>query len=475
MMKLETLFEHCAEIISIVKRNPAPDEFLSQYFRSKKYIGSKERKIISEVVFIHLRFLGFTEVLFERLSKSLENIETKMENLLKILITLYLNLLLYPEQLQSIINAISKLYNPENNLDHFQSYIIDKISQNFNLGEVKDLIFEYDSEIIRFKKIYLSEKTKDIENISARLSLPKFIMQSWLEYYPKQDVNPLEIAESLLFPSPFTIRVNNLIYSRNEILEELQKEDILGYPTKFSPFGITIIERINLLQNQLYKSGKIEIQDEGSQLVCLACNPETKFKILDACAGAGGKSLFFAFLQKDKGFIVANDVNILKLKELQHRARRAGFKSIITNFFKYEKNQMALLKENYFDIVLVDAPCSGIGTARRNPMHKWLLTPKKLQKIAMKQTELLSFYSRFVKKGGILVYSTCSLMPEENTCVAKNFLLRHREFIPEPLSLSFKSYDITLPLLDEESFELTLFPNIHGTDGFYIAKFRRAT
>ncbi|MGB9912709.1 MAG: hypothetical protein ACPLRO_05015, partial [Candidatus Kapaibacteriota bacterium] len=105
MMKLETLFEHCAEIISIVKRNPAPDEFLSQYFRSKKYIGSKERKIISEVVFIHLRFLGFTEVLFERLSKSLENIETKMENLLKILITLYLNLLLYPEQLQSIINA----------------------------------------------------------------------------------------------------------------------------------------------------------------------------------------------------------------------------------------------------------------------------------------------------------------------------------------------------------------------------------
>ncbi|MGB9912710.1 MAG: hypothetical protein ACPLRO_05020, partial [Candidatus Kapaibacteriota bacterium] len=124
-----------------------------------------------------------------------------------------------------------KLYNPENNLDHFQSYIIDKISQNFNLGEVKDLIFEYDSEIIRFKKIYLSEKTKDIENISARLSLPKFIMQSWLEYYPKQDVNPLEIAESLLFPSPFTIRVNNLIYSRNEILDELQKEDILGYPT----------------------------------------------------------------------------------------------------------------------------------------------------------------------------------------------------------------------------------------------------
>lgn len=474
-MKIDSLLGHCAEIVKIVSKSTlAPDELISQYFRGKKYIGSKERKIISEIVFMHLRLMGFSNFIFDTLS--IKETPSKVKNSVELIaLSLYVILLLYPQQLNTIVDSIEKLYKCSNGLEYLQIIIIDKIQPNFNMTKLKVFLDEIEKKCKVFDYTLLPNEDNFLGILWARYSIPSFILKSWFNFYPSIGINPIDIAESLLFPSNFTIRLNNKNFTRDEIIQRLETENISCIKTKYSPFGITITERINLLQNPLYKNGTIEVQDEGSQLICLACNPNRNDKILDACAGAGGKSLFFAFLQNDSGYIVANDINILKLKELRHRANRSGFKSIHTHLLQPNAKPNKLLKENYFDIVLVDAPCSGIGTSRRNPMHKWLLTPKKLEKIVRKQVELLEYYSRFVKKDGTLVYATCSLMPEENQYVTQKFLEKNSNFQPEPLSLTFDKQGIALPLLKENFHEITLLPHIHGTDGFYIAKFRKAT
>lgn len=475
-MKFETILQHCVELLKIVTKSKlAPDVIASEYFRHKKYFGSKERKIASEIVFLHLRFLGFSEYLFEKFNKSINN-KNSENTAEKVLLTLFINIMLYPENLNLITQNIEKLYSIDNGKELLQKYIIDQIELNFNLVELKTNIKELDQFFQRFKK-YPQQNTEaeDLTKLSARCSVQHFILSSWIKLYPLQGINPFEIAESLLFPSPLTIRINNNNFPRERILELLQSEGFECYNTSFSPYGITFPERVKLLQHPLYKNGIIEIQDEGSQFICLACKPRKGDKILDACAGAGGKSLFLSFLQGDNGFIVANDINILKLKELMKRANRAGFKSIKTNLLSTKKSKATLLRENYFDIVLVDAPCSGIGTSRRNPMHKWWITEQRLQKIARKQLELLSFYSKFVKQGGHLVYSTCSLMPDENQFVTSKFLEINNDFKPAPLIDAFDYFGISIPNLTENSFELNLFPHIHKTDGFYIAKFVKAT
>ncbi|MCX7908159.1 MAG: RsmB/NOP family class I SAM-dependent RNA methyltransferase [Ignavibacteria bacterium] len=469
-MKFETIIEHCVEITKVILKSASPpDAIMNEYFRKKKYIGSKERKIISEVVFINLRFLGFTNFIVKTFNKTSTTDQPHKEKI-KILISLLINILLYPRNLNSLSESIERLYNLTNGTEYLQNYIIDFLKLNFNFDETKNLILELD-----YTCKNIPNPQEQTQLLSARYSIPEFILSSWFRYTPYLKANPIKIADSLLYPSNFTIRINNKSYLREEIWSKFNKEGYDCYLTKFSPFGLTFTERVKILEHPYYRQGIIEIQDEGSQLICIACNPEKNSKILDACAGAGGKTLFFAFLQEDTGEIVANDINLLKLKELQKRAIRSGFSSIKTNLLQPGKKKKNILKENYFDIVLVDAPCSGIGTSKRNPMHKWWLNPNKLFRLSKKQLELLSFYSRFLKRGGYLFYSTCSLMPEENQIVAEEFLSSNPHFSPSSISNGFRSFSIEIPTLDVVPNQLTLFPHIHGTDGFFIAKFIKAT
>ena len=476
-MKFETILSHCTEVLEITKKSHIPtDELLGSYFRQKKYIGSSERKLISEIVFMHLRFLGFSKYVFDKLKKEFIDKNTNT-NSLDLLITLFINIELYPQNIFSIAKSIEKHYSVENGILFMLNFINDQIPNFFN--QLQSII----SEIDIIHKVLLKNKINNffenkslIEQVSARYSIPEFILESWVRYYPPQGINPFELAESLLFPSELTVRVNKIGFTRSKVIDLLREAKIEASETPYSPFGIKIPERVNLLQTDIYKNGIVDIQDEGSQLVCLACNPKPNDKILDACAGAGGKSLFLAFLQNDKGKIIANDVVVPKLIELNRRAKRAGFSSITTHHLSGKNlKRSSLLRPNFFDIVLVDAPCSGIGTSRRSPIHKWWLTPEKLKRLAKKQLELLSFYSQFVRPKSYLVYSTCSLMPEENIEIVQKFLKIHHSFIPVPLSESFQKFGIELPLLQKDSHTITLLPSVHKTDGFFIAKFQKAT
>ena len=221
---------------------------------------------------------------------------------------------------------------------------------------------------------------------------------------------------------------------------------------------------------KLFKDGLLEVQDEGSQLISYILNPEKGDYILDACAGAGGKTLHIASIMNDTGRIIATDVESNKLKELNKRASRFGYKSIETVSFNNFENSSKFGK---FDKIIIDAPCSGMGTVRRSPMLKWRLTPEILLKHQKKQLEILNFYSKHLKPGGFLVYSTCSIMSSENHEVIKKFLSTNEDFFPEPIKPSIDLFNITGLNLGENDYQLQLLPSVHNCDGFFMAKLRK--
>lgn len=483
-MHIEALIKHSTEVSKIIlKSTKSEDSILSSFLRSRKYIGSKERKIVSEIVFLHLRNKKFSDFLFNEIFGNSNLLEAKKEvNFVTeehLLLSLFLNSILYPKNLFNICDAIQQLYKTGEPLEFLQNIIIDQFKKkisfdkqlflnNINFFENNLLHTSKTNEIIKNTKMTPIQDDA-LHLASIRYSIPEFILESWSNYYQPKGINVYTLAESLLFPAPITLRINPMKTKRSEILNQLNNKGIVARATLYSTFGINLEKRINLIEYDIYKNGLVEVQDEGSQLVCFAVNPNKNDKILDACSGAGGKTLLLAQMQEDKGKIVANDINFLKLRELEHRARRAKLKSIRTY---YNKDGKFLFKDE-FDKVLIDAPCSGIGTARRNPMHKWRLNPEKLKKIARKQLELLQFYSKFVRKNGTLVYSTCSLMPEENIFVIQKFLNENTNFEPYSLKENFFDHRINLEWDNDNDFYLTLFPSIHKTDGFFICKLRK--
>lgn len=280
-----------------------------------------------------------------------------------------------------------------------------------------------------------------------------------------------DVWQSMTSAAPLVLRVNLRRVSRERALKHLHTDNIEAVASPLSPAAIIINQRVNLLQHPLYKGGIVEVQDEGSQLIGYACAPREHDRILDACAGAGGKSLHLADLQMAKGQIVANDIEWNRLKEIGPRANRAGVRCI-----SVEQRAAPGVKQRddrQFDIVLVDAPCSGMGTVRRMPMVKWRITQDTLTRHARKQRQVLEEYAPRVADGGVLVYGTCSIMPEENERVVEGFLADHPEFAGEPLAPCFERYGINVPGLTADQSMLQLDPLHHDTDGLFMARMRR--
>ena len=234
--------------------------------------------------------------------------------------------------------------------------------------------------------------------------------------------------------------------NREKIIQVLLDEGIHAQPTKLSPLGIVLDKRYNLNTLSLYKDGKIEVQDEGSQLVALACGVQSGDKVFDMCAGAGGKSLTFAQVMKNKGQIVAHDVSKRSLDELEKRAERAKVSIIKTTLD---------LPHESFDVVVCDVPCSGTGTGRRAPDAAHKITPEQFEKLLQTQREILNNAASLVKEGGRLCYITCSLTTDENEQQVENFLKIHPTFIAEQ--------------------KKRLTPANNGTDGFFISIMKRVS
>ena len=216
------------------------------------------------------------------------------------------------------------------------------------------------------------------------------------------------------------LRVNTLNTTKKNLGDTLLNEDIVTEPIKGYSSALRLPERANVFVTEAFKKGMFEVQDANSQLVAAFCDVKPGMRVVDACAGAGGKSLHLAALMENKGQIIAMDVYGSKLKELKRRARRNGAHNIEPR----EIDSTKVFKKLYgtADRVLIDAPCTGLGVIRRNPDTKWKLQPDFLEKITKTQQEILRSYSKIVKPGGKLVYATCSILPQENYDQVQSFL-----------------------------------------------------
>ncbi|WP_298724530.1 RsmB/NOP family class I SAM-dependent RNA methyltransferase [uncultured Ferrovibrio sp.] len=271
--------------------------------------------------------------------------------------------------------------------------------------------------------------------------------------------------------APLDLRVNTLKTSREDVLQQLRAESIGAAPTPFSPLGIRIAERVRLETSPLYTDGLIEPQDEAAQLGGLLMDAKPGEVVVDLCAGAGGKTLLLAALMRNRGELHAADNDPRRLARLGPRLQRAGVRNVIVHPADRMPDLLQKL-EGKADRVLLDVPCSGSGTWRRNPEARWRYDPASLEEVVRRQRGLLSDGARLVRPGGRLVYATCSILPTENDQQADWFLSHHAEFTELPLAQAFGG--IITEQRIQSGTRLALTPYRHGTDGFFAVAFQRA-
>ncbi len=267
---------------------------------------------------------------------------------------------------------------------------------------------------------------------------------------------------ALLERAPLDLRANRLKTDRDEVLPQLQG----ATPSPLSPIGIRLAEGTAIEDHSAYRGGLIEVQDEGSQLLVLACKAAPGMSVVDLCAGAGGKTLALAGEMANQGRIIASDVDRSRLSRMTPRLERAGASIVEARLLNPGAEFETLSKfEGSADIVLVDAPCSGTGTWRRNPETRWRLDEKRLARLGALQSSILDVAARLVKPGGYLVYAVCSVLAEEGRGQADAFARRHSSFVPEQ-ALSNVGRPSGVGTL--------LTPQHDGTDGFFVARWQLA-
>ena len=315
------------------------------------------------------------------------------------------------------------------------------------------------------ENIVWPEMAKDPGKAIAVLhSHPRWLVERWLDCYGIDETIAI-CRENNRMPEP-VVRVNSLKASRDEAIAALAVEKIVAGKTGYCADGLFLSTAAGLRETAAFRDGLIRVQDEASQLVARLVNPRPGERILDLCAGAGGKTVHLAALMENRGEIIAVDLHPDKLHLLTADAGRLGVTIVTTH-----AGNAATLPESFrgaFDRVLLDAPCSGLGTLRRNPEIRWRIAPPELEKSMSLQKRLLRKAADCVKPGGLLVYSVCTVTPEENESVVAELLAARPEFkrvSPE---------GIPPELIDADGFFRT-FPHRHGTDGFFGALFTRTS
>ncbi|WP_106182797.1 RsmB/NOP family class I SAM-dependent RNA methyltransferase [Candidatus Pandoraea novymonadis] len=301
----------------------------------------------------------------------------------------------------------------------------------------------------------------------VRSNLPSWIYQRLIAHLGELETEAL--AASMNQSAPLDCRVNLMKANRDDTLAALCKCGYLAKPTPFSPNGIRLVEKPELQKHSLFIAGAFEIQDEGSQLLCQLVAPRRGEIIVDFCAGAGGKTLAIGAAMRSTGRLYAFDVSEKRLSKLKPRLLRSGLSNVYPVVIDSEYDTKIERLVGKIDRVLVDVPCSGLGTLRRNPDMKWRQSPETVDELTGKQISILASASRLVKLGGRLVYATCSILHDENQEIVKSFLTTHLDFVEIPVNMVLSAQKINL----DTGKYLELNPHRHGTDGFFAAVFER--
>lgn len=427
------------------------DSVIEDTLKRKIFSDRRDRALLNALVFGVLRWRGRLDFVIETFSRiPINKIDAQVLSILRLGLFQVLHLDRIP--VSAAVNTsveLAKLSSP----DWVVSYV-NAILRNAARGQKK----------IPFPDI----QTDPLQAIAARKSFPQWLIRRWLDIDGLDET--VRRCDAINTIPPLTLRTNTLHTDRQKLLKSLADHAESVRPTKIAPDGV-------LLQNPnkplpdfaAFKKGWFQVQDEAAQLVTLLLNPRPGEKILDACAGLGGKTGHIAQLMTNTGRIIALDNDKIRLAKLNEQMQRIGV-SIVTSA-KHDLNK-ALLKEKFgtFDRILLDAPCSGLGVLRRNPDSKWNIKEQMLQSYAKNQVRFLNNLAHLVNRTGIMVFSVCSNEPEEGEWVSEQFLKFHPEFIIESPSPALP-IDVTA-FMTREGY-LKTSPHQHDMDGFFAVRFKR--
>ncbi len=422
-MHPKALLDACAELVRLTLKFDHPaDAIVSRFFRDNRGLGPRERATMAETVYTVLR----KKLLFDHLAPSGSG----------------------PKERRL---AILGFYGPG---DFLRSALTE---QEVNWLDQCEKVSPHD----------LMER--------HRHNLPEWLVQP-LKDQLGEEFWPM--VETLNLGAGLDLRVNTFKAKRADVQKELAKAGIKAVNTPYSPWGLRIAGKPALNKNEAFMRGDFEVQDEGSQLLSMLLDAKRGEMVTDFCAGAGGKTLAIGAAMRSTGRLYAFDTSAHRLDAFKSRLKRSGLSNVHPAAIAHERDDRVKRLTGKMDRVLVDAPCTGLGTLRRNPDLKWRQSMQAVEEMAVKQAAILQSASRMLKSGGRIVYATCSVLPQENEAIAEAFSVANPDFMPlsagDVLSELKVEAAATLCSGGENSqLYLRLWPHRHATDGFFAAVWQK--
>ena len=405
---------HALTII-LPARAPA-DAQLREYFRDNKTLGARDRALIADTVYAALR----RRRMLERVTPKATPREIALATLVKL--------------------------------------------QGVGLSQFESSLREGEREWLTA----LKAQNLDELPLELRADLPDWVIERLRKTLGDDEI--LALGRSLQQPAPLDLRVNTLKAPREGVLDRLDHDEIEAHATRFSPIGVRLRDKPALNKHPMFLDGAVEVQDEGSQLLGMLMEPRRGEMVVDFCAGAGGKTLQMGAAMQSSGRLYAFDVSDKRLANLGPRLKRSGLSNVFPQRIATENDPKVKRLRGKIDRVLVDAPCTGLGTLRRNPDLKSRQTADSVAELNAKQRSILAAAAALVKPGGRLVYGTCSLLTEENEAIVSEFLAAHPDFKLVKANEVLERQGVKVPGTGEY---LRLQPHVHDTDGFFAAVMER--
>lgn len=421
-MKPRALVTAARELLRQVLRFELPaDVVVSRYFRAHPQLGQRDRHVLAESLYQVVRHLRLYRHLAEKVGGALD---------------LHLLVLGWQADAQQLREA-------------------------------------FPQELLDWREKVLASDLSDLP-VALRYSLPDWMAQA---LQSRADLGGDEfdaLAGSLLQSAPLDLRVNLLKTTRDAARDELRSLGIEAQVMQYSPWGLRVEGKPALNRSEAFIDGAIEVQDEGSQLLALLLEPRRGEMVADFCAGAGGKTLALGAMMRNTGRLYAFDVAEHRLSKLRPRLARSGLSNVYPVVITHERDDRVQRLAGKLDRVLVDAPCTGTGTLRRNPDLKWRLTEADVPKLVAQQRAILKAAASLLKPGGRLVYATCSLLSAENREVVEHFLQERPDFSLQSAAEVLARQNVAMGLRTDNPM-LELFPHRHGTDGFFAAVLQKSS
>ena len=408
-----------AALASILKFDGPSDVLLSRFFRQNSSLGQRDRGLIAEAVFFALRRYASLEWLMQ------------------------------PAQPSRAARFAALL----------------TLARQHGLEAIDQRALRGDSKAV--------EHALTIELSSAPAAVQAELPDWLFAQIGRQYDDAASLIDALKESAPLDLRANSIKASRAEVLEELAAHHVGAVATPYSPDAIRLSGKPALTNWPAYREGRIEVQDEGSQLIARLLQPRRGEMVVDFCAGAGGKTLALGALMRSSGRLYAFDVNERRLAGLGPRLKRSGLSNVHPIVIRNESDIRVKRLNGKCDRVLVDAPCSGSGTLRRNPDLKWRFSETELARVGGVQHSVLRAAARLLKRDGRLVYATCSLLIQENQAVAEAFLSEHPDFELISAATVLRAQSIDVEHAARFAPYFVMLPHLHGTDGFFAAVFER--